>query len=627
MSVMSDAAERYARVRDIFEGARGLEGAERVAFLEEQCSPDEGLRAEVEHSLACLEEGASGAFSERGVDLVRGAIGGLVADAEVPAGTDAGWLPEEVGGYQIKRRIGEGGMGVVYEALQQSPRRRVAIKLLHSHQSTDERLRRFRQEAELLGRLQHPGIAQIYEAGTFDLGRGEQPFFAMELVDGVTIRLYADREQLDRRARLALLAQVADGVQHAHERGVIHRDLKPDNVLVDGRGRPVVLDFGVAWAKEPSDVISTMMTEEGVLLGTLAYMAPEQFTGDSDAITPSVDVYALGIMAFELLSDRLPHDVAGLPLPTAIKVLSNEPCRRLGSVVPALRGDIETIVATALAREPDRRYPTAQAFAADIRRYLDDLPIAARPTSRIYRARMYARRHPSFVGGIMVLAIATIVSALFGANAARQRNAARVTSGHLRSVVEELARPFPVATRFVETTEAGARTILQGEQLTRESLVTLEVRSLIDLNLYVFNQDDSGAVSQIFPIEGLSPQNPLTADDTYSLPGQLAGTQVSWTIDSVGGTERFLILGLPTDVVFDRIDWDLEQLVAAAPSALPDSSDSRGLGTDPESGSAAALPLGTQSLEAFELLRARMERFGRGWVRVVQFSSGPREDS
>jgi predicted Ser/Thr protein kinase len=320
--------ERFARIQELCDAARAMDDAgRRTAYLDEACGEDVELRAEVESLLVTRD--VEDPFSEGRLEHAREALEDAVDRAAEHGGagdlgTTSGWMPETIGPYRILRRLGEGGMGIVYEAEQDSPRRRVALKVMQPLLATDERARRFRHEAEVLGRLQHPGIAQIHEAGTFELGRGAQPYFAMELVEGVDLVTYVTRRDLDVRARLELLASVCDAVQHAHERGVIHRDLKPDNVFVDARGQVKVLDFGVARAAETSTMLSTLVTEEGQLLGTLAYMSPEQLSGVPDAVSPQSDVYALGALAFELCAGRLPHDVAGLPFSVAITVISQK---------------------------------------------------------------------------------------------------------------------------------------------------------------------------------------------------------------------------------------------------------------------------------------------------------------
>jgi serine/threonine protein kinase len=209
---MSDDAERYARLHELFEEARGLGAADRKALLE-RCADDLELRRELEDLLAAHADERADAFSDGALAAARAELEAL---ASAPA--DAAWVPETIGPYRCLRRIGMGGMGIVYEALQESPRRRVAIKLLHPLHATPERMRRVRQEAELLGRLQHPGIAQIHEAGFFDVGRGPQPFFAMELIQGTDIRAHCEQRRLDRRARLALVARLCDAVHYASRR-------------------------------------------------------------------------------------------------------------------------------------------------------------------------------------------------------------------------------------------------------------------------------------------------------------------------------------------------------------------------------------------------------------------------
>lgn len=411
---MSDDRELYARMHEILNSAQALRGEELDAHLVAQCGDDASLRVQVEAMLAAdAHEGTTDLFSDDSLARSR-----VVLD-RVADGAQATWLPEHIGGYDIVRQIGQGGMGVVYEAMQKSPLRSVAIKLLHPIHATADRIRRFRREAELLGRLQHAGIAQIFEASTYDIGRGPQPFFAMELVDGVDIRSYCEQHGLDRNARIALLAKVADAVDYAHELGVVHRDLKPDNVLVNKRGQPRVLDFGIARAIDQTPA-STMLTEKGQLVGTLGYMAPEQLSGQVDEVNRSVDVYALGVMGFELLAHRLPFHVAGLTIPKAIATLTGKDAPRAGLYDSSLRGDVETILGKALDTDPQRRYQSAAELASDLRRFLAHQPIQARPPSRTYLAKKFAMRHRALVGGTLATLFALLAGTTTAIVLARQ---------------------------------------------------------------------------------------------------------------------------------------------------------------------------------------------------------------
>ncbi len=311
-------------------------------------------------------------------------------------------LPTRIGAYRIQRLLGRGGMGAVYEAEQDRPRRRVALKVMRPRLDADPArlLRRFEFESEVLGRLQHPGIAQIFEAGTLGDDAVRQPFFAMEFVEGERLTAYCDGRRLGVRERLALIADVCDAVQHAHGKGVIHRDLKPDNILVTTQGRTKILDFGVARATDSDLALTRDESGVGSLVGTLPYMSPEQVTGRSADIDTRADVYSLGVVAYELLAGRRPHALEGKPLPDAIRTICEGEPTPLSSVDRVLRGDVETIVAKALEKERDDRYQTAAGLAADIRRYLNDEPISARPRSTWYQARKFAARNKALVGGI-----------------------------------------------------------------------------------------------------------------------------------------------------------------------------------------------------------------------------------
>jgi WD40 repeat protein/tRNA A-37 threonylcarbamoyl transferase component Bud32 len=407
--------ERVRRLEDIFHAAADAPAGERIALVENLCAGDDALRADVESLLAEVD-GAERGTAERGGGrdmrfLDRPAFG-------IPA------MPERLGRYRIIRLIGQGGMGTVYEAEQDNPRRRVALKVIRPGLVGPSMAARFGREARVLGQLKHPGIAQIYEAGVWE-GPGGGPYFAMELVEGSALDEYARRRGLPVRERLELMARVCDAVEHAHERGVIHRDLKPGNILVEeGTGHqalgtsegkkpptpvpsaqspvpaPKILDFGIARVTDAGVDATTLRTEAGQVLGTVPYMSPEQLSGDPAAVDRRADVYALGVILYELLGGRLPHDVRGKAIAEAARIVRDEEPARLGSVDGRLRGDVETIVAKALDKDPARRYATAAALGADIRRHLSEEPIAARPASAMYQLRKFARRHTGLVGGV-----------------------------------------------------------------------------------------------------------------------------------------------------------------------------------------------------------------------------------
>jgi len=291
-------------------------------------------------------------------------------------------LPHQIGAYKVLRRIGSGGMGAVYEALQAQPQRRVALKLIRSDQLSAEALARFANEIQALGRVRHAGIARIYEGGTADTGLGPQPFFVMELVDGLPLDEYVSKHRVGIRQCLMLMIQVAEAVHHAHQQDIIHRDLKPGNILVDEMGEPKILDFGVARMVSTDRVpveIATQ-TQAGVLVGTLPYMSPEQTEGDPDHFDQRSDVYALGVLTYKLLTGRLPYQFTGGFI-EAISAIQGTTPARLGDIDDRLRGDPETVVSKALAKERKHRYQTAQAFADDLRRIVNGQPISVTPAT------------------------------------------------------------------------------------------------------------------------------------------------------------------------------------------------------------------------------------------------------
>jgi len=310
---------------------------------------------------------------------------------------------------------------MVYEAEQVTPRRLVALKALRvGSLDADEALRRFALEAEVLARLQHPGIAQIHEAGFGDeIGEGPA-WIAMELVNGKAIVAAACERRLDRVARLKLFLQVCDAVSFAHRRGVIHRDLKPNNILLAepeadaigdaALGRTKVLDFGVARVLGDAWEGATALTSPGQLVGTLPYMSPEQVSGDPDAVDVRTDVYALGVILFELLTERRPHDLKGKNVVDAIATVRDADPLLLGAVDPTLRGDLEAIVQQALTKEPRRRYQSVQDLALDIERHLRGAPVEARADARLCVLARQARRHrwPLALALTIIMAILSV---------------------------------------------------------------------------------------------------------------------------------------------------------------------------------------------------------------------------
>lgn len=316
-------------------------------------------------------------------------------------------------------------MGTVYKAEQDHPRRTVALKVIRSGIPVPALLRRFDQESEALGRLQHPGIAQIYEAGAVETAFGRQPYFAMEYIQGRSLTEHALTHRLNHRDKLELMVRVCDAAHHAHQRGIVHRDLKPANILVDESGQPKILDFGVARILDTPSPHS-LLTTAGELVGTLAYMSPEQVVNPAGLDARS-DVYALGVVLYELMTGHLPIGPAADSLESLRRIREEDPLP-LGRFDNEFRGDLETITAKALEKDKARRYASAAEFAADLRCFLENRPIAARPPSAAYRARKFAARHR-----LLVSAAAVVFLALIGGILASTREAIRANRERQRA--------------------------------------------------------------------------------------------------------------------------------------------------------------------------------------------------
>jgi serine/threonine protein kinase len=319
-------------------------------------------------------------------------------------------MPTEIGRYKILGIIASGGMGVVYEAMQEAPRRRVALKIIKAGAASDMALRRFEFEAQILAKLSHPNIAQIFEAGTWENENGENPFFAMEYIPGAMgIVEYAQKKDLSIQDRLELFSKICDAVHHGHQKGVIHRDLKPDNILIDNQGEPKIIDFGVARATDADLAISTMQTTMGQLIGTLQYMSPEQCDADPDRIDTRSDVYALGVILFQLLSGKLPYDLRKQAIHEAVRVIKEQRPDSLGTISATLKGDIDTIALKAMEKDKDRRYQSAAELASDIYHFLNNEPIIARPLSIGYQVRLFTKKYKRTCAAVVLLGISIVL--------------------------------------------------------------------------------------------------------------------------------------------------------------------------------------------------------------------------
>ncbi|HKE82122.1 MAG TPA: serine/threonine-protein kinase [Vicinamibacterales bacterium] len=389
----------------IFLALADLAPADRESLLQERCGQDSRLRAEVDAMLAAIEAPDDGFLDPARIPVLDMAA----VDGPLQPGT-------VLGDFLVLHAIGSGGMGVVYAAQQDRPRRTVAIKVLRRGFRHPEILRRFEREAEVLGRLQHPGIANVF---AFYRGDRHVPaHLVMELVSGPPITEYVQAQGLGHAARIELLIDVCQAVQHAHERGIIHRDLKPANVLVSDSGLPKVLDFGIARATG-LDFHSTIQTAHGQLIGTLAYMSPERLRGGIEVDGRS-DVYALGVMFYRLMAGRLPFDIGGLPLVEAAQRILHTDVPPLGSIDESFVGPIEQVARRAMAPDPDRRYQSAAELAADLRACLDgrapsaavslDDDAASRAVSQVLAARSVDLRLIALVlvgGAVIVLDAST----------------------------------------------------------------------------------------------------------------------------------------------------------------------------------------------------------------------------
>jgi eukaryotic-like serine/threonine-protein kinase len=411
---MDDTAS--TRAEEVFCAALELDHDAREQYLSAECSNNAALRGEVDELLAAHV--AAGSFLTRPIDDRQVAVALRAGSGEEREDT---FLLER---YRLVERIGEGGMGVVWRAEQiAGVRRTVAIKVVKGGFATADVLSRFEIERQALARMNHPNIAKVLDAGATSSGR---PFFVMELVEGKPLAAFCDEHRLSIRDRLQLFQQVCDAIQHAHHKGIIHRDLKPGNILVEqqeSRVRPKVIDFGLAKAVGEHLSEATLHTMVGVMLGTPAYMSPEQTMLSHQDIDTRSDLFSLGVLLYELLTGTTPvprEDLAGLSLTAAFAAVreheSPSPSVRLKRLdqrlptiamqrsapaehlIATIRGDLDWICLKALEKDRSRRYQTASELAADVGRFLADEPVLARPPSARYRVGTFVQRHRLSVG-------------------------------------------------------------------------------------------------------------------------------------------------------------------------------------------------------------------------------------
>ncbi len=465
---MSAAApESFRAARAAFEAMVDLEPDEIRARLRALAARDAELAREVEALLAA--DAGAGTFLEAPAGV---AASEVVADW-LETGRDDARAGELVGPFRLLSLLGRGGMGEVWEAERADGafEQRVAVKRLKRGMDSEEILRRFLRERQILARLSHPGIARLLDGGLAEDGR---PYFALEKVEGLPVTDHARQRRLGVEARVRLVIAAAEAVDSAHRQLVVHRDLKPSNILVTAAGEVKLLDFGIAKILG-EDEPTAQLTAVGLRALTPAYAAPEQILGEP--VTTATDVYALGVVLFELLSGRRPHPRdAGSAAALAAEVARENP-PRLASAVRAreegelerlglpgreqrrldrrLGGDLETILARALAREPERRYASAAAFAEDLGRHLAGRPVRARPDSRLYRLGKFARRH-RFGVAAAALALVALASGLSVAVWQARRAAASARQSAAASVRAERVKEFLISAFAIADPESGS---------------------------------------------------------------------------------------------------------------------------------------------------------------------------
>ncbi|HEV3386682.1 MAG TPA: serine/threonine-protein kinase, partial [Gemmata sp.] len=449
---------------------------ERAAVLDRVCAGDAELRRRVELLMRAYDDSgdlppAAGDLEHTGPYEARSVI-------ETPR-TDL--QPGDIfaGRFKLREKLGEGGMGIVWVADQTAPvQRRIALKVIKSADDSRRLLSRFEQERQALALMDHPNIAKVLDAGVSDDGR---PYFVMELIKGVPFTKYCDEAKLSPRERLELFVPVCQAVQHAHQKGIIHRDLKPSNILIglyDGRPVPKVIDFGVAKATGPQLGEQSIYTEVGTMIGTLEYMSPEQAELNNLDIDTRSDIYALGVILYELLTGGVPFsrkEMKAAGFAEMLRIIKEveppRPSTRLSGsgtlpnvaalrhiepnkLMRLIRGELDWIVMKCLEKDRTRRYETANGLARDVQRYLADEVVEARPPSAGYRLKKFVSRHKGQVfaaGAVAAVLVLGIAGTTFGmvraSNAAEEERVAKNKAENrlklIRSVINQFTNDLP----------------------------------------------------------------------------------------------------------------------------------------------------------------------------------------
>jgi len=450
--------EQYSLAGRILEQVRGLEGEALDRAIAEACGAEAAVMDLVRDLLAKAGPGSFLDEPALGEEFVIEQAEHLAESADL--------VGAELGGCRLVRLVREGACGAVYEGVQERPRRTVAVKVLHGALHSRHIRRRFEDESEILGRLEHANIARIHRAGVTPDGR--LPFIVMEYVrDARPITAYVRETGLPRGGAIGLFLRVCDAVAYGHRHGIIHRDLKPDNLLVDGDGNPKVIDFGIARLVRSDADQEATHTRQGQLLGTLQYMSPEQCGGPGERPDTRTDVYSLGMVLHEILTGRTPYDVSGLPVHEAVRrILQGS---RSSSALAGIPHDLALIVRKSIEPDRSRRYESVGELADDLQRWLENRPVRARPPGTLYSLRKYAHRHRTLTAAMLAIGTAVVgaavVSTLFALDATQRRKEAERATEFARSALAEQRAVAEMMLDIMQTSIGESESVSKGSLL------------------------------------------------------------------------------------------------------------------------------------------------------------------